>query len=100
MTVRSKLILVEKVENSEGRKFILVTETKEWAEAETHCQSKGGHLASVLTEEVKTLIGDSFNCYVWLGGRGYRIVMVGVGQTGQTGSKQVRAPSRGQNNVC
>ena len=66
---------VEKVEYSEGRKFFLVRETKEWAEAEAHCQSRGAHLASVLTEEelleVKTLIDDSFNYYVWLGG--YRI---------------------------
>ena len=63
---------LESVDYSEGDKFTLVTDTKEWADAEAYCQSRGAHLASVLNEEefleVKTIVVTSWTT-VWLGGQ-------------------------------
>ena len=64
----------ESIEYSEGGKFVLVKDKKEWAEAEADCQSRGAHLASVHTEEelleVITLMDASGVSWgVWLGGQ-------------------------------
>ena len=44
---------------------------KSWLDAEQECQSKGGHLASVSSEEVNEIVESvaSKSTYVWLGGR-------------------------------
>ena len=51
---------VKTLEFSQGDKFYLVEEVKEWAEAEEHCKSQGAQLASVLSEaelsEVKAIV--------------------------------------------
>ena len=39
--------------SGESKQFKLFSETKSWEEAENVCQSQGGHLASVVTEEEK-----------------------------------------------
>ena len=52
--------------------FTLHTTEKTWSDAESECQKEGGHLASVISEEVNQVVtkvaGD--DTPVWLGGRG------------------------------
>ena len=51
-------------------KYKLYQEKKTWADAEDHCQSKGSHLASILTEEEQNEVAAlaSVDSHVWLGG--------------------------------
>ena len=51
-----------------GSKYIYHREpTKTWADAETHCQVEGGHLASVLTKGDQLEL-EAFNLNAWIGG--------------------------------
>jgi len=45
------------------------TEMKTWQEAENHCQSFGGHLASIHSEEENEFISKTLLGTVWIGGR-------------------------------
>ena len=50
--------------------FTLHTTEQNWTEAESICQTQGGHLASVLSEEVFMVINEMVgNQDVWLGGK-------------------------------
>ena len=50
--------------------FTFHTIRKNWSEAESHCQKEGGHLASVISEEVNQVLANvASGKYVWLGGR-------------------------------
>ena len=56
-------------------KFWLVEEKKSWNEAQAHCESEGGHLASFETEEELEMVENKAqgswdkSIAVWLGGR-------------------------------
>ena len=63
----------EYVEYSEGPKrpkeYTFYTEGKSWQDAEAHCKSEGGHLASVLSkEENMELFALGAESDLWLGG--------------------------------
>ena len=54
-----------------SERFKMFTDRKTWVDAEAHCQSAGGHLASVLTkEEQKEVVALIYGDYAkfWLGG--------------------------------
>ena len=56
-----------------GQRYVYHEEKKTWPDAEAHCQSEGGHLASVLTREEqkevrRALLAESYYGDVWLGG--------------------------------
>ena len=62
--------LQEKIAYAKEKKYVFYTEVKTWTEAEAHCQSEGGNLASVSTEnewqKVLSVSGERFE--FWLGG--------------------------------
>ena len=50
--------------------FTLHKASKTWSEAESDCQKEGGHLASVISEEVNQVVKNMVDeGLVWLGGR-------------------------------
>ena len=54
--------------------FTLHTTKKNWSEAESFCQSEGGHLASVTSYEENQMVTDiAAGKAVWLGGRKKRM---------------------------
>ena len=61
--------LMEEVVYQEGSKFTLIREKKTWENAEAHCQSKGGHLASILNDEeqLEVMAIASAVTYAWIG---------------------------------
>ena len=51
-------------------KFKLYYDSKNWEEAEAHCLSEGGHLASIKTEkEYSELLSITDGKNVWIGGK-------------------------------
>ena len=62
---------VEAVQYSEGTPYRAFHEQKTWEEAEAHCQSKGGHLASVLSEWEQDELENEMirQPNMWIGGK-------------------------------
>ena len=63
----------EVVEFVEGSRYTFVKEKKTWAQADDHCKKKGGHLASVLTEqENQEVQAVAQGNRVWIGGSDHK----------------------------
>ena len=61
---------IEEVQYSEGTPYKAFSEEKTWEEAEAHCQSRGGHLASVLSEwENREVKNEMTRPNMFLGGK-------------------------------
>ena len=59
----------EDVAYKKGSGYKLYEEDKSWEDAEAHCQSEGGHLASILTESEQHEVKIAANLkVVWVGG--------------------------------
>ena len=59
----------EYVHYMEGSRYKLYKDNKTWAEAESHCQEEGGHLASVTSEWEQEMVEEvAEGLPVWIGG--------------------------------
>ncbi len=53
----------------EGRCYLLVESSATWADAEKDCNYKGGHLASVHSDDENSFIQSlNSSAYLWIGG--------------------------------